>query len=102
MNICSLDRAGWLLLTMAVSDARRASWGARSGEHRMGFLTPKQPDPPPAPPPAPTREDPDVEQARRQATVEARRQRGRAATVLTGGQGVTDQAPLRTKRLLGA
>ncbi len=67
----------------------------------MSFLTPSQPSPPPPPPPAPTREDPEVEQARRQAQTDARRQRGRAATVITGGQGTTQQAPVRTKRLLG-
>ena len=65
------------------------------------FSKPKIKDPPPVTP-APTREDPEVEQARRQAVIDARRQRGRAATVRTGGQGTTEQAATRSKRLLGA
>ncbi len=45
-----------------------------------------------APPPLPKRTDPSVENARKKAQLDASRRRGRRATILTGGQGVTDVA----------
>ena len=50
---------------------------------------------------APTMEDPAVEEARRRAEEAELRARGRRATILTGGEGATDLAPTRRKRLLG-
>lgn len=44
------------------------------------------------PPPLPERTDPSIEDARKRAQLAASRRRGRRATVLTGGQGVTDVA----------
>ena len=52
----------------------------------------------------PTREDPEVEEARRKAVVAARLSRGRASTQLTGpdGTGVVGPANVARKQLLGA
>lgn len=66
------------------------------------FKTPKMPElPPPLPPPPP---DP-YEQAQAAEAVERsrfrdRKSRGRAATLLTGGDGLRDKAPT-TSRMLG-
>ena len=60
----------------------------------MGFLFPS------SPPPAPEKDDREVQDA---ALRERRRRllaRGRASTRLTGGQGVTGDAPTVRKRLL--
>lgn len=69
----------------------------------MGALFSGPPDPPalPAPTPAPTATDPAVEEARRKELIIATKTRGRAATLLTGGEGDTAEAPVQTKRLLG-
>lgn len=69
----------------------------------MGAIFSGPPDPPPLPPmPAqPTKEDPAVEEARRKELIAAQKTRGRAATLLTGGEGDTTDAPVQTKRLLG-
>lgn len=56
---------------------------------------------PPAPAPAPTPEDPAALEARRRTLSEQRQRRGRASTLLTGGQGVTGSAPVARKTLLG-
>lgn len=62
----------------------------------------RSPPPAPAPPPpTPTRDDPAVEEARRKELLAAQKSRGRAATLLTGADGVTAQAPGERKRLLG-
>lgn len=70
---------------------------AEQHEDRMG---PKVSKPPPAPPP-PTQEDPAVEEARRREIIAAQRARGRAATILTSGQGVADDAPGARRMLMG-
>jgi len=64
------------------------------------------PAPPPPPPPSPVAEDPAVrastnEQLRR-AQAAQRNIRGRAATLLTGGQGVTGGSNLARRALLGS
>lgn len=66
----------------------------------MSFLAPS-PSPPPPPPPLPTRNDEEVEEARRKEIIAQRLRRGRVATILTGGQGLTGSAPVGRKRLLG-
>ena len=55
----------------------------------------------PAVAPPPAREDPAVQEARRRQQVEERRARGRAATTLTGPQGVQGTAGAGRKILLG-
>lgn len=68
----------------------------------MGFFSPSPPSPPPPPPPPPTITDPSVEEARRKAIEDsARKARGRASTILTGGQGDLSEAPVAKKTLLG-
>lgn len=64
------------------------------------FSSPKIPAPTPAPEP-PTKDDPSVEEARRKELQAAAKARGRAATLLTGGDGDTSAAPVQRKRLLG-
>lgn len=63
----------------------------------MSFLAPK----PPSPPPPPSRDDEEVEEARRKQRLAARLRQGRRATILTGGAGLTEPAPVGRKRLLG-
>ena len=65
------------------------------------FSRPPPPAPPP-PPPVPQPGDPAVEEARKRALAAARNAKGRAATILTGGQGLTGDAPVSKKTLLGA
>ena len=62
------------------------------------------PKPPPLPPPPelPEPADPKVEEARKRAQIAARNAKGRAATILTGGRGLTGDAPVNKKTLLGA
>jgi hypothetical protein len=63
----------------------------------MGFLVPRPPDPQPLP-----RVDRGAaEEARRKQRELAKRMRGRASTILTGGQGVRESAPAIRKQLLG-
>ncbi len=66
----------------------------------MSFFAPSPPSLPP-PPPAPSREDPAVEEARRRQAIAARQARGRASTILTGGEGDASPAPAVRKALLG-
>lgn len=62
-----------------------------------------KPSPPPLPAPlAPTTEDPAVEVARKRAQRAAQNAKGRAATILTGGEGLTGDTPINKKTLLGA
>ena len=71
----------------------------------MSAVFSRPPPPPPLPPPAPSRDDPAVEAARRRAVIAARNARGRSATVLTGHRGltgITGDAPVSKKTLLGA
>lgn len=74
----------------------------------MSFLSPSPPPaspPPPPPPPLPpepvTREEPEVKETRRKVRRAARLRKGRAATILTSGTGVSGPAPVTRKRLLG-
>lgn len=66
----------------------------------MSFFAPSPPSVPPPPPP-PTRADPTVEEARRREALAARQARGRAATILTGGEGDQSPVPAIRKSLLG-
>ena len=70
----------------------------------FGGKTPKAP-PPPAPPPPPPAEDTSAQDAMKLAE-EGQRQRaakGRASTILTGGDGLEDdQIVTAKKKLLGA
>jgi hypothetical protein len=59
------------------------------------------PPPPPPPPPPPERSDADVQAADTDERLRARLARGRAATILTGGQGDLAPAPTTAKTLLG-
>lgn len=59
------------------------------------------PTPPAPPPPAPERDDKAVQDAALQERLRRARARGRAANILTGGQGVTDPLQSARKRLLG-
>jgi len=67
------------------------------------FGSPSIPDPAPTPPPPepPTEADEEVQRARdlerRQALLAA----GRRSTILTGGRGLTDDASVARKTLLG-
>ncbi|HEU0070937.1 MAG TPA: hypothetical protein VFS04_06560 [Alphaproteobacteria bacterium] len=66
----------------------------------MSFLAPSPPSPPP-PASVPTADDPAVEEARRKQQIAARLRQGRSATILTGGLGLADPAPVARKTLLG-
>lgn len=69
----------------------------------MSAIFSKPAPPTPLPPPrVPTRDDPAVEAARKRAQIAARNAKGRAATILTGGQGLSGDAPTNKKTLLGA
>jgi hypothetical protein len=70
----------------------------------MSFFGSSSPSPPPvvpAPPP-PVKDDSEIVAAKAKEADILRKQRGRAATLLTGGLGVTEQAPVQRKTLLGA
>ena len=60
------------------------------------------PSPPPPPPPPPDRSDVDVQMAARNERLRQASTQGRASTVLTSGQGVTDEATPVKKTLLGS
>jgi hypothetical protein len=64
------------------------------------FSVPKPPPPPPLPPP-PAPDAPAIRAAEAEARQRARLARGRASTILTGGTGLTEPAPIGRKRLLG-
>lgn len=59
------------------------------------------PTPPPPPPEPAERTDAEVQEAALQERLRQARARGRAANILTGGQGVTEPTPSVRKRLLG-
>lgn len=59
------------------------------------------PKPPPPPPPPPERSDAEVQEAALRERLRQSRARGRAANILTGGEGVTEPTPTTRKRLLG-
>jgi hypothetical protein len=60
------------------------------------------PPPPPPPIPTPTRDDPEISQADRDARRRRQLAAGRQSTLLTGGEGVTEDANTADKTLLGA
>ena len=71
----------------------------------MGGLFSSQPVTPlvaPAPPPPPTRSDADVQAAALRVRQQRASAQGRASTILTGSQGVTDEIESTPKKLLGA
>ena len=62
----------------------------------------KSPTPPlPKPVPVPKEDDPAIEEARRKEVIAARKANGRAATLLTGGEGVQTLANVQRNSLLG-
>jgi len=61
-----------------------------------------RPPPPPPPIPVPARDDPAVSQANRDARRRRQLAAGRQSTLMTGGQGVTEDANTGAKTLLGA
>ena len=69
-----------------------------------GILSPKVPAPPPpvpvAPPP-PTKSDSDIRASRENERKRRLAAAGRKSTILTGGTGVTDEAPIQQATLLG-
>ena len=68
----------------------------------IGNTTPPPPPVAPPPPPAPpTRDDPEMTAAQRSARRRNILARGRAPTLLTGGEGVTEEANLGMRNLLG-
>lgn len=69
----------------------------------MGGLFGKSYNPPPvpAPIPAPMPSDAEVEEAERKERLLQRQRKGRAATILTGQQGISGEAPVSRKTLLG-
>jgi hypothetical protein len=75
--------------TLAVSDS-------------MGGLFGGSTPAPVAPAASPTLSDAAVTNAARQEQITAARTRGRAATILTGGQGTTTAAPTQAKVLMGS
>lgn len=65
------------------------------------FRGPSLPPPPPPPPPFPITDTLEVKQREQEAKSAARRRRGRRATILTSGLGVTDPIASTKKSLLG-
>jgi len=65
-----------------------------------GMFSPSMPALPAATP-VPDDKDPAIEEARRKEVIAARKAKGRAATLLTGGTGVSGQANVQSKSLLG-
>ena len=55
----------------------------------------------PVPPPPPTRSDAEVQAAALRIRQQRAAAQGRASTILTGGQGVTDEVVTEPKKLLG-
>ena len=60
------------------------------------------PTPPPAPLPPPDRGDEDIQLAARNERLRQAGTQGRASTILTSGQGVTDETTPVKKTLLGS
>jgi len=54
------------------------------------IFSPPKPPAPVAPPPVVTREDPAIAEAQKKLKDSEAKRKGRAASILTGGQGVTD------------
>ena len=62
---------------------------------------PAPPEPPPPPPEPPKETDEEVKRARGQERKMAMLAAGRSSTIKTGGRGLTSQATLQKKSLLG-
>ena len=60
------------------------------------------PAPTPPPPPPPKRTDPEVKEASAREKKRLSARKGRSSTMLTGGLGITDDAPVAKKPLLGS
>lgn len=67
-----------------------------------GIFSAPSPTPPAAPPPPPDRSDADVQLAARRERLRQAETQGRASTILTSGQGVTEEATPVKKTLLGS
>ena len=67
----------------------------------LGLMPPKIP-PLPAPPKIPTRDDESIEAAGKRQRAADLKRKGRASTIITGGAGVTSDAPLSQPQALGA
>ncbi len=70
----------------------------------MGFSSSRKSSPPPikpAPPPIPTDNTAEVEARRKAERERIRKMRGRKATILTGGRGMSGDAETGRKSLLG-
>jgi len=66
------------------------------------FGSTPSPSAPPPPPPPPTRDDAADRVAKEEAAkATLRKNQGRSSTLLTGGQGVAEEAPVQKKQLLG-
>lgn len=90
-------------VTSAIDSIRTSQVGSPEILDVSGiFGSPAMPAAPPPPPPPPAVEDPAIEEARKKQLDVASKARGRAATLLTGGQGDTTEAPLGKATLLGA
>lgn len=61
------------------------------------FSKPKMPDPPAIPKP----EDTAADEARNKVRLMAAKAKGRSSTILTGGAGLTTDAPVNLKKALG-
>ncbi len=66
-----------------------------------GLISPKRPKAPPPPPPPPEKDDSEVQAAAAAERERQRKARGRASTILTGGEGLTTNASTARKQLLG-
>lgn len=73
-----------------------------ASESMGGLLSGPDIPAPAAVPATPSREDPAVAEARARATRDASRVRGRRASLVTGGQGVSGDATVTKRRLFGA
>lgn len=67
----------------------------------LGLLAKPKIPPLPAPPDQPSRDDPSIEAARKKEREAAARRKGRASTIITGGAGLTSDAPLSQPQALG-
>jgi len=69
----------------------------------MSFLFPSAPkvQPLPPPPPMPDQSSAEIERARRRQRLLQSQRKGRSSTILHGGRGLTGEAPIARKTLLG-
>ncbi len=63
--------------------------------------TPSVPPPPPLPPPPPDKSDAEIQAKAAEERKRLQLAQGRGSTILTGGEGVADEANIGTKTLLG-